>query len=487
MKRLLALAVLATATSAAAQAPCPACARGDELVDKLALQPLRAIAGELASLHFSEPVTAEEYGRAIELRRRTPALVRVGALDDNDIAAVATALCRTLEGPCTMTTWRALQCLADRCTVALPVPDPAHADVLRVPVDCRNVAPKFRRSAPIGVGFDGGMGYHRSRHPNDGHATSVGIEARVRLGRRLGTVARIDHISGRDEATDTDGNGDDDMSTGSITRISALAGPSLVFGRTPLENSWRYLRLDLLGGYISTRSQPDESGPAAGIDLVHQVSVIRFGLRFVQGFGDASDTSLLVAHVGIVAGAAPPQPESEFDCTRGWRRVPERPRSRLAIAGDFPLGGYGFSSELGTLAPGLGLELLWHLTYKLDALVRGDLLFAPGSERERTLHQAALAGVRIDHKKRSSETGFFTTLAAGYTYGSGISTLTSAGPIIDAGTGWGIESDDGAAFLRLHARFGLLPENADYRAIFLSGGFEIRIDPRRWRDRDRVY
>jgi hypothetical protein len=478
-------AALATITPVAAQplAPCPACARGDELVEKLSLQPLRAIAGELAELGFGDPLTPEQYGSVVELRRRMPALVRVGAVDDNDLAAIATALCRTLDGTCTETTWRALQCLADRCEVALP----PSADVLRVPSHCRTPA-RYQRVAPIGVGFDWGAGYHQSRHPNDGLASSVGIEARVRIDHRFGTVARIDHVTGRDDATDVDADGSDDMSTGSITRIAALGGPSIVFGNAHLDRGRRFLRLDLLGGYVSTRSQPDESGLAAGFDLVHHLSVFRLGLRFVQGFGDAKDATMLIGHLGIVVGGAPPSRENNDDgCSSGLRSRPRsRSPSRLALGGDFPLLGYGFSPDLGVLAPSLGVELAWHLTHKLDALARVDFLLAPGHERERTFHQAALAGLRIDHKDRNSEshTGLFTTFASGYTHGSGISTLTSAGPIGDVSVGWGFQNDHGAAYLRLHARFGIHPDNDDYRAIFLSGGFEVRLDPDRWADRD---
>ena len=48
---------------------------------------------------------------------------------------------------------------------------------------------------------------------------------------------------------------------------------------------------------------------------------------------------------------------------------------------------------------------------------------------------------------------------------------------------WGGQSDEGAAYLRLHARAGIGPDNLEYRALFLSAGVELRLDPERWRDR----
>jgi hypothetical protein len=36
----------------------------------------------------------------------------------------------------------------------------------------------------------------------------------------------------------------------------------------------------------------------------------------------------------------------------------------------------------------------------------------------------------------------------------------------------------------VHGRFGLLPDNQDMRAIFLSGGLELRLDRSKWKDRN---
>jgi hypothetical protein len=39
--------------------------------------------------------------------------------------------------------------------------------------------------------------------------------------------------------------------------------------------------------------------------------------------------------------------------------------------------------------------------------------------------------------------------------------------------------------VRLHGRLGVSPDNLDYRAIWISGGFELRLEPARWRRRIR--
>jgi hypothetical protein len=478
VRSLALLLALAAATPAAAQPACPTCARGVELVDKLGLAPLRALAGELAALQLADPLPPAQYTRIVELRAREPALARLGAVDDADLVAIAAGLCGAPTGACADATARALRCLADRCEVAFPVTYRRAADPLQ---DCRR-RDDGGRTAPIGVGMSGGSGWLRSRYPTDGHASVAGIEARVRLGRRLGAVARFDHVEAYDAATDENGNGKDDVQTGSIVRIEAMAGPSLVLDRTKFESTIRFLRLDLLGGYVSTRTQAEERGPAVGVDLGFQIWVLRIGARFVQGFGDARDATSLVAHFGFVAGAAPLR-DAPPDCSGV---ADETRRSRLGLGFDIPLIGYGLSSELGVMTPGIGVELLWHLTKSVDAVARADFLYFPGQERDRTIHQAGLAGIRIDHgaKKRWEHTGFHTTLMAGYTQHSGITpTSTGSGPVADLGFGWGVQADEAAAYARLHGRFGISEDNLDYRALFLSIGFEVHFDPRSWRDR----
>jgi hypothetical protein len=161
--------------------------------------------------------------------------------------------------------------------------------------------------------------------------------------------------------------------------------------------------------------------------------------------------------------------------------------TRLALGFDFPLGGYGISSQLGYLAPGLGIEAKWYLSRSFDAVTRADLLVFPGDDRDRVVHQAVLAGLRIDHGKdteRSSRTGVFSTVLAGYSHAAGLTpTTVGSGPVADLSVAWGGQGRDGAAWLRLHARFGIAPDNLDYRVLLLSAGFEFRFDSRWWRDR----
>jgi hypothetical protein len=471
--------MLAIATPARAQAPCPACAQGDALIDRYSLQPLRPLAGELAALPLDSPVTPEQYARVVELRTHNPALLRLGALDDPQLTSIAIALCRAPDGACVVATVQSLRCLADRCAVAFPHPPRPH-DIIAQSEDCHQYS-THHRSPRFGVGMDWATGWQRSRYPTDTGAWSFGIEGRMRLTRSLGAVARVDRVAGRDEATDVDGNGHDDVATGTITRITALAGPSIVLDNTRYEDTTRFLRLDLLGGYVKTGSPGREDGPAAGADLAYQIWAFRFGLRFVQGFGDAHNASMLLAHLGFSGGSVPPYSD-ETDCggAAAARSTP------LALGFDFPLVGYGISSELGYMVPGLGLEAAWHVTHAVDLLARGDLLVYPGYNRDRVLHQALLAGIRIDHDhKKGDISGFFTTVMAGYTHGIGFTpTSVGDGPIGEVSFAWGGQGADGAAYLRLHLRSGLSSDNLDYRAVFLSFGGELRLDPSRWRDRD---
>ncbi len=471
--------VLATLPALAQPAPCDDCKRGDELIERYSLDPLRALADQLAGWTLDDPLSAAQYAKLIELRRAHPALARLGALEDDDLAAIATALCRGPLAACTVPTGRALRCLAERCAVQLP-PDAHRVDLPELPARCQS----YQRGKPpsaLGVGFDWGTGWQRSQYPTDGRAWSFGIETRLRVTRRWSAVARVDRVAGRDEATDEDDNGLDDRSTGSITRLGVLGGPSIILDHARFEGAARFLRLDLLGGYIDTRSQAAESGPAAGFDIAYQLSIVRFGVRVVQGFGDARDATMVLGHIGFTAGSTPPY-RDENDC-----REAEERSSRLALGFEVPLGGYGISKQLGYLATGLAIEGIWHVSPALDAMTRADLLVFPGDDRDRVIHQALLAGVRIDHGKRrgrSSKVGFFTTVLAGYTHGATLTNATTgSGPVGDLGLAWGRQGRDLAGYFRLHARFGIGPENLDYRALFLSAGFELRLDPERWRDR----
>ena len=459
--------------AAAQPAPCPACVRGNELIDRFKLAEVRALAGEL-TVPLADPLGAEDYARVVELRRRAPASVRLGAIDDSDLAAIASAICAAPSGSCVDASAHALRCLADRCKVALPPPDPRR-DILKPSETC---GPYSGRKPPsrFGVGFDTGTGWQRSKYPADGRTWSFGIETRMRLGRRYGVIARVDRSKGRDLATDANDDGDDDMWTGSITRISALAGPSIAFDLSAYEGTERFLRLDLLGGYIATRSQAAEDGPAAGFDIAFQLAIVRLGARFVQGFGDARDATMVLAHLGFVGGGGPIAGDNGCDA-----KPPTR-SSRLAIGFDLPLIGYGISSELGVETFGLGVEALWHLTPRFDFATHADLLYFPGYERERVIHQALLGGMRVDHAP-GKRTSWFSTYMAGYSHAAGITPSTGTGPVGDLSIGWGTQDGDGAAYFRLHGRFGISPDNVDYRALFISGGFELRFDSKTWRDR----
>jgi hypothetical protein len=103
------------------------------------------------------------------------------------------------------------------------------------------------------------------------------------------------------------------------------------------------------------------------------------------------------------------------------------------------------------------------------------------------IHQAVLGGLRMDHGTRgqsSSRNGWMSTAMAGYSHGAALTTTTvGTGPVGELTIGWGRQGHEGAIYFRLHGRFGLSPDNSDYRVLFLSTTFELRFDPNRWRDR----
>ncbi|MBA2545207.1 MAG: hypothetical protein H0V17_36530 [Deltaproteobacteria bacterium] len=471
-----------TATAQPNPERCEPCDRGDALIGRFALDTVRTHGPLLASLTLSNPLPSEQYARIVDLRAQTPVLGRLGALDDIELSQIAAALCRDADAQCSVVTLRSLTCLAERCEVDLPDPDPKRADVGKPLPECRHLTRK--RSTPIGLGLDWGTGWDRSDLPNDGRTWSLGIAARLALRRRYGLVVRADHFAGRDAATDMNGDGTDDEATGSVTRFSALAGPSFVLDATGFEKWTRSVRLDVLGGVLATSSQPGEDGVAAGFDLGLQLAGFRTGVRVIQGFGDASGATLAVVHVGAAVGSVPPFTDLER-CSDDARST------RLALGFELPIGGIGIASPLGYLATGFGIELWWHVSRRFDIGTHADILLYPGNNRERTIAQAALAGVRIDHGEKAGprkRTGLFSTVMAGYQHAAMLTPTTAgSGPIADLSLGWGVQDSEIAGHVRLHARLGVSPDNFDYRAVFVSLGFELRFDPRRWNDRNHDY
>lgn len=333
------------------------------------------------------------------------------------------------------------------------------------------------RSPKAGFGLEYASGWQASAKPVDGRAWSVGIEARARLTGALGMVARIDRSTGRDEARDADGDGRDDTETGAVTRWSLLAGPSVILHVHRDREATRYWQVD---GLVGLSRSGDQSGPITAYDLSYQLVAARVGVRFMQGFGDASEERAVLLHAGLQLGAGP-----QYSYGAGCPSVEHHDRgSAWAVAMDIPLSGW--AKNVGYVTPSFGLEGALHVHHRFDAIVRADLLDMPSGDRDRALHSSVLAGGRLDltSDHGPDRFGWFVTLAGGYDH---VATTTAApiqsGAVADASLGLGAQGADGAAYLRLHGRFGLTDDNRELRAVFLSLGLEWRLDRNRWRDR----
>ena len=485
MRIVLAALVLGLASPASAQPlPCEPCVRGDDTLKQLGEvgELLRDETGALVSIGVEPGGTIQEPQltrlRATLGTHHDPISEALGPLSEAQLSDVAAAMCSAPEGRCKVTVAAALACIAGRCTVEreqerlLPPPPPPHG--------CDPTV-KHVTSPAFGLGIDWGEGRQQDRAPVDGRAWSVGFEARDRLSRHFGLVGRVDRSTGRDAAIDSNRDGSDDVATPPVTRVSLLAGPSVMFGVSH-GDALRFAQLDLLAGYQWTLSQPNEDGPAAGFDLQYSLEVVRTGIRVTQGFGDAKDARAVLAHLGVVVGAGP-----SFDYGVGCGRD-DKDESKLALALDLPLFGYGLTSALDYSAPGFGLEAAYHVSHLVDLAAHADVMVFPNGDRERALYQTTLAGVRFDllgpHQGGDVRTGFFTTLMAGYSFAATTEPTTAgSGPVGEASVGWGGEGDDGFVYLRLHGRVGLTPDNIDASALFLSAGIELRMDRRQWKDR----
>jgi hypothetical protein len=463
----------------AQQMPCVPCERGDKALEALPDHGVALREAKLSSLGIgSTQITQQQQLVLDDLERSRHALTAdIAALDPATYHDVAFALCDPVDSQCVALTGAALTCLAGQCQVFNPLPpnDPPS------PPGCDPYVAKVR-SPRAGLGFEWASGWQDDRYPVDGRAWSLGFEARRRMFGRFGLVGRLDRSTGRDRAEDANRDGRDDASTGAVTRMYVLGGASYMFGIQHDKDIARYAQLDVLGGYQATLSQSDEDGVAAGVDLSYQWAVARIGVRALQGFDRARDSREVVAHVGFLVGAGP---NMNYGAGCGNET---RSETKWAIAFDLPLFGYGLSSKLDYVVPGFGLEGAYHLGGMFDLMTRVDLLDIPNSDRDRAIYQSVLAGGRIDFmpdRETGTRTGFLTTLMVGYSHAATVEPTTAgSGPVLDASLGWGGQGDDGGGFIRLHGRFGLTPDNADARAVFLSAGLEYRLDRRKWEDRN---
>lgn len=487
---------LALATRAAAQNPSPSpapqtiecdeCVDGDRLLDALgnAGDVLRRYAPQLVErwvpLRIDSEPTAEQADKLAqdvqdpELRR--PLLMLRSATDD-EILHISYALCRSPDADCARYLAAALRSarysaqhdLHQRSS--LPPNDP---QPFGLPHTCDPYVGHVK-SPKAGFGAEYATGWQHSANPVDGRAWSFGFEARARLRDTIGFVARVDRSTGRDASHDEDGDGRDDVETGDVTRWTTLVGPTLRLSTHRARDTGRYWQVDSLVGLSRDASR---SGIVTALDVSYQLVVARLGVRVMQGFGDARDESSILVHSGLQFGAGP-----QYDYGAGCGRD-ERPRgSAWALAFDIPLSGVTSAGDY--ITPGFGVEGAYHFHEYVDGLVHGDVLALPHGDRERALHQTVLVGARADAHGKGSDRNMFGTLAVGYDY---VATTSSdpiqSGPVVEASIGYGLQQSDGAAWLRVHGRFGVSPDNSDLRAYFLSFGTELRLDRSRWRDRN---
>lgn len=470
-------------------ATCEPCARAQANLDQLDVYGavLRNSVRELASLEAlgirGMTLTYEQHEqleRRIAGSEREAVSAYIDRYGDAGVRDLAALVCGVADSGCVEGIYHALVCTgSSRCAV-----DPFEQREMSRPPTCDPYAHTYK-GTKVGYGGEVTTGWRDSAQPNDHRAWGFGIEARRRVKKRLGGVARLDWQTGRDAGIDGDGDGRDDDGTGRVSRVSVLAGPSVRITEVSRNSVWRYLEVDVLGGYSLMTSPNDEDGAVAAIDLAYQLGPTRWGLRAMQGFGDASDARSVLFHAGIV-GTTHPDRTVVGGCD--FVRNEEPPSTGFALGFDLGLGGYELASGIGFMVPTPAVEIAYIVTSQIQAIGRGDLTVFTNGGADHVLHHSLFAGLRLDmtpsgHKQ--DRTGPFITLLGGYGWGAVTRPSTAgSGPVVDGSLGYMIQGDDGAGWVRLHGRFGVTRENEDLRAMFLSVGLELRLDGRRWRSRD---
>jgi hypothetical protein len=317
------------------------------------------------------------------------------------------------------------------------------------------------RSPKIGYGVELATGWQDSALPNEHRAWGFGLEVQRRLTNRFALVAHAMRTTGRDAGIDLDGNGRDDDGTGAVSRLIAVGGPSLRFAL--LQKRW-FAQLDLLAGYTVMTSPGSEDGAIGGVDLSYRLAGIQIGVRALQGIGDARDTQLVVAHVGIETGAAP---QASYGGGCSW--VEREDKSRTGYGLDIALSGFGLGTGIGYMPPSIGFEAVYPRDLRIAPLARADLLVFLHGNKDHVVEHSLLAGARVDLH------GPFFDVLAGYGWAA-VTRPSSAdsGPVADIAIGYAVFDSNVVSRLRLHGRFGLAHDNEDLRAIFASIGFDLR-------------
>jgi hypothetical protein len=467
---------------------CDECVKGDQLLSNLndAGRTLRERGDELVRVWVPLQIEGNTVPPPIEERLREylrgnsdvrDAVDHLYDVTDEQLLQIGYALCKSPDATCARYMMGALHFAREYAptSVGEPYDLPNHGLPYGLPPATCDPYVNRVRSPKMGFGAEYATGWQDSAKPTDGRAWSIGLEARARVTNAIGFVARVDRSTGRDESIDDDGDGRDDSQAGTITRWTMMVGPSLRLSEHRVRDMGRFWQVDSLVGFSRDASR---SGPIVALDLSYQFVVARLGVRVMSGFGDAREESSLLVHSGLQFGAGP-----QYSYGAGCG-VEERARgSAWAIAFDLPLS--GVTSEGDYITPGFGLEGAYHFHEYVDGLVRGDVLAMPHGDRERALHQSLLVGARFDAHGKHTDRNMFGTLAVGYDH---VATTSSdpiqSGPVVEASIGYGMQKSDGAAWLRVHGRFGVSPDNSDLRAYFLSFGTELRLDRNRWRDRN---
>lgn len=325
------------------------------------------------------------------------------------------------------------------------------------------------------TGFDVSLasGWLDSANPVDGLGWAAAIELRRRIGQRFGLGGRIAWIRGPDEGIDASGDGSDDDETGSFSAFALTAAAHWVAWKARGTRDPIFVDLTGGGGFLLDigDTAEDDGGPVAEAGVGLRWFPIRLGVRGMTGAGDYR---ALLAELTLGGGGLPATRYGAGCSGMGPSRGPA-----FAFGIDLIASGVGLPGGLSYLSPGVGVEVASPVGARVDAVGRVDLFSFPRFDDDAATVQSALAGVRY----RTGPGGWFSHVMGGYSrVTDGGSGDFDSGAVVEAGVGYDIApTAKEAAYARVHLRFGVLPENRDLRAVFVSVGGEVRNARDKWR------
>ena len=330
---------------------------------------------------------------------------------------------------------------------------------------------------PFRLSIEPVFGWLDARTPVNHFAAGFALPVDVQITRWLALGVRFGVITGSDVATDLNLDALDDANERDFTAVQVSAGPRFTLWTDEASHEgWDF---ELGGGWMGRGSRLDGPGFLAEAAVQRRVGGISeggtsgdvsLGLRYQQGFGQASDFRALLFTMRAGFGLSQPLPEVEPDTTPGFSYT-------LGLHGSY---GLPFAAP-GPLSPGslsaVGLSFGLPIGPWLEARLRADLVQRSQGTLEAKNQSSMLsyAGAGLLRLRLDRVAPLYFEAGAGYAANIGtLANYVPDAPFAVFGGGFRVTfcQSDSALEAGIEGRVGL-GDNRGVDGIFFTFGGEL--------------